>query len=77
MTAEADLKHLIGKRLLFQARYGIWRPLTECVLLEISPSGKFIKLKYAASENSEWEDKECFFEDNELVETDLNQGDNK
>lgn len=50
--ARKDFKNLIGKRVLVSSGYGV--TLREVVVLEVSPDGEFVKLRYESG-NTGWE----------------------
>ena len=56
---EINWKELVGKRILYQSRYQYFS-ISEATVLEISPSGEYIKLEVVRSDDStytEWVDK--------------------
>jgi len=61
-----DWKELIGKRVLLRT----WVPglLKEAKILEVSPEGKAIRVKWMAKGWEEWLDIDCFEFDYKLVE---------
>ena len=55
---ETNWKDLIGKRILFQSRYQYFS-VSEAKVLEVSPSGEYVKLEIVRSNGTkyaEWED---------------------
>ena len=60
-----DWKKLVGKRVLLRAMLGRVR---EAEILELSPSGKCIKVKWMPSGREEWLEVDYFNFGNRLIE---------
>ncbi len=60
-----DWKKLVGKRVLLRAMLGRVR---EAKILELSPSGKCIKVKWLPSGREEWLEVDYFNFGNRLIE---------
>ena len=55
---ESDWKELVGKRVLYQSRYQYFS-VSEAKVLEVSPSGEYVKLEIVRNDGSKyvtWED---------------------
>ena len=61
-----DWKMLVGKRVLL--RWKVFGYIKEVKILELSPSGKCIKVKWMAKGREEWRDTEDFDFHYELIE---------
>ena len=51
---EKDWKDLIGKRILIREAISSYFPIEEVKILEVSPNGKYVKVKNLLRDKVEW-----------------------
>ena len=62
-----DWKKLVGKRVLVKYRFGLG-DINELKVLEVSPSGEYIKLQYMLTSKVGWETRRDLDRDYEILE---------